>query len=90
MVVLGGTGTRFGALVGGFAYTLLDNRLRNLAGEERIQDLPDVLRVPLSEPLFLLGALFVAIVFFAPGGISSFPARLRSLVYRRAAKESAS
>ena len=90
MVVLGGTGTRFGALVGGFAYTLLDNRLRNLAGEERIQDLPDVLRIPLSEPLFLLGALFVAIVFFAPGGISSFPARLRSLVYRRAAKESAS
>ena len=90
MVVLGGTGTRFGALVGGFAYTLLDNRLRNLAGEERIQELPDVLRVPLSEPLFLLGALFVAVVFFAPGGISSFPARLRSLVYRRAAKESAS
>jgi len=89
MVVLGGTGTRFGALVGGFAYTLLDNRLRNLAGEERIQELPDVLRVPLSEPLFLLGALFVAVVFFAPGGISSFPARLRSLVYRRAAKESA-
>ncbi|CAN5284335.1 branched-chain amino acid ABC transporter permease [soil metagenome] len=87
MVVLGGTGTRFGALIGGFLYTLLDNRLRNLAGEERIQDLPDVLRIPLSEPLFLLGALFVAIVFFAPGGISSFPTRLRSLVYRRAAKE---
>jgi branched-chain amino acid transport system permease protein len=88
MVVLGGTGTRFGALVGGFLYTLLDNRLRNLASEERIQDLPDVLRVPLSEPLFLLGALFVAIVFFAPGGVSSFPARLRTLAYRRAAKES--
>ncbi|MBA2537886.1 MAG: branched-chain amino acid ABC transporter permease [Actinobacteria bacterium] len=90
MVVLGGAGARFGALAGGFVYTLLDYRLRNLAGEERIQELPDVLRVPLSEPLFLLGALFVAIVFFAPGGISSFPARLRSLVHRRAAKESAS
>lgn len=90
MVVLGGVGTRFGAMIGGFIYTLLDYRLRSLAGEERIQELPDVLRVPLSEPLFLLGALFVAIVFFAPGGISSFPARLRSLVYRRAAKESAS
>jgi branched-chain amino acid transport system permease protein len=89
MVVLGGAGTRFGALIGGFLYTLLDNRLRNLAGEERIQDLPDVLRVPLSEPLFLLGALFVAIVFFAPGGVSSLPSRLRSLAYRRAAKEPA-
>jgi len=90
MVVLGGAGTRFGAMIGGFLYTLLDYRFRNLAGEERIQELPDVLRVPLSEPLFLLGALFVAIVFFAPGGISSFPARLRTLVYRRPAKESAS
>ena len=88
MVVLGGAGTRFGALVGGFVYTLLDYRLRNLAGEERIQDLPDVLRVPLSEPLFLLGALFVAIVFFAPGGIASLPARLRLLSRRRTPKES--
>ncbi len=88
MVVLGGAGSRFGALAGGFVYTLLDYRLRNLAGEERIQELPDVLRVPLSEPLFLLGALFVAIVFFAPGGISSLPSRLRLVTRRRTARES--
>ena len=90
MVVLGGAGTRFGALIGGFLYTLLDYRLRNLSGEERIQDLPDVLRIPLSEPLFLLGALFVAVVFFVPGGLASLPARVRLLVYRRSAKEAAS
>jgi len=90
MVVLGGAGTRFGAMVGGFLYTLLDYRLRNLSGEERIQDLPDVLRIPLSEPLFLLGALFIAVVFFVPGGLASLPARLRMLAYRRAAKEAAS
>jgi len=79
MVVLGGAGARFGAMIGGFFYTLLDYRLRNLAGEERIQDLPDVLRIPLSEPLFLLGALFVAVVSFVPGGLASLPARLRAL-----------
>lgn len=90
MAVLGGAGTRFGAMVGGFLYTLLDYRLRNLAGEERIQDLPDVLRIPLSEPLFLLGALFVAVVFFVPGGLASLPARVRLLAYRRAAKAAAS
>ncbi len=90
MVVLGGAGTRFGALIGGFLYTLLDFRLRNLSGEERIQDLPDVLRIPLSEPLFLLGALFVAVVFFVPGGLASLPARVRMIVYRRSAKEAAS
>jgi branched-chain amino acid transport system permease protein len=86
MVVLGGAGTRFGALVGGFFYTLLDYRLRNLAGEERIQDLPDVLRIPLSEPLFLLGALFIAVVFFVPGGLASLPRRIRAVGARRRAR----
>ncbi len=85
MVVLGGAGTRFGALIGGFLYTLLDYRLRSLSGEPRIQDLPDVLRIPLSEPLFLLGALFVAVVFFVPGGLASLPSRIRSLAARRRA-----
>jgi branched-chain amino acid transport system permease protein len=90
MVVLGGAGTRFGALIGGFLYTLLDYRLRAVAGEERIQDLPDVLRIPLSEPLFLLGALFIAVVFFVPGGLTSLPARIRQLAQRRRAKEATS
>ena len=48
-----------------------------------MQELPDVLRVPLSEPLFLLGALFVALVFFVPGGLASLPARLRGLRSQR-------
>jgi len=90
MVVLGGAGTRFGAMLGGFLYTLLDYRLRAVAGEERIQDLPDVLRIPLSEPLFLLGALFIAVVFFAPGGLTSLPARIRQLAHRRRGREAVS
>ena len=44
---------------------------------------PDVLRVPLSEPLFLLGALFILLVFFVPGGIASLPTRLRGIRPRR-------
>ena len=88
MVVLGGAGTRFGAMIGGFFYTLLDYRLRNLAGEEQIQDLPNVLRIPLSEPLFLLGALFIAVVYFVPGGLASLPTRIRLLVHRRAERSS--
>jgi branched-chain amino acid transport system permease protein len=83
MVVLGGAGTRFGAMVGGLLYTLLDYRLRSVADEERIQELPDVLRIPLSEPLFLLGALFVAVVFFVPGGLASLPGRLHATARRR-------
>jgi branched-chain amino acid transport system permease protein len=90
MVVLGGAGTRFGALIGGFLYTLLDYRLRDLSDASRIQDLPDVLRIPLSEPLFLLGALFIAVVFFVPGGLTSLPARIRQLAQRRRAREATS
>jgi branched-chain amino acid transport system permease protein len=76
MVVLGGAGTRYGALIGGFLYTLLDQRLGSLAGSETVQDLPPVLRTPLSEPLFLLGTLFILIVFFVPGGIASLGRRV--------------
>jgi branched-chain amino acid transport system permease protein len=48
-----------------------------------VQDLPDVLRIPLSEPLFLLGTFFILLVFFVPGGLASLPARIRGLRSRR-------
>ena len=70
MVVLGGVGFRWGAIVGGVLYTLLDQRLTVLAGSDAVAGLPDVLRVPLSEPLFLLGVLFILVVMFLPGGIA--------------------
>lgn len=70
MVVLGGVGFRWGAIVGGVLYTLLDQRLTVLAGSDAIAGLPDILRVPLSEPLFLLGVLFILVVMFLPGGIA--------------------
>ena len=70
MVVLGGVGFRWGAIVGGVLYTLLDQRLTVLAGSDAIAGLPDVLRVPLSEPLFILGVLFILVVMFLPGGIA--------------------
>ncbi len=69
IVVLGGVGYRWGAIVGGIVYTLLDQRLAALASSDVIAGLPDVLRIPLSEPLFILGMLFVLVVMFAPGGI---------------------
>lgn len=76
MVVLGGVGSRWGAVVGGVLYTLLDQRLTVLAQSEAIQSMPALLRVPLSEPLFLLGTLFVLVVLFMPGGLAGFVRRL--------------
>ena len=69
MVVLGGVGTLWGAVLGGVVYEYLDFRLVALANTGVVQSLPGVLRVPLSEPLFLLGVLFIVLVLFVPGGL---------------------
>jgi len=76
MVVLGGVGSRWGAVIGGVFYTILDQRLTTLANSEAVKSLPDVLRVPLSEPLFILGTLFILVVIFLPGGITGTAERL--------------
>ena len=47
------------------------------ATKPTIDDLPSVLSTPLSEPLFILGTLFVLLVFFVPGGLASLARRLR-------------
>lgn len=76
IVVLGGVGYRWGAVIGGIVYTFLDQRLTALASSEAIAGLPDVLRIPLSEPLFILGTLFILVVLFLPGGISGLALRV--------------
>ena len=78
MVVLGGSGSRWGPMVGGILYTWADHRLADLAGSDTVAGLPSVVRVPLSQPLFLLGALFVAVIYLLPGGVARLPARLRA------------
>jgi branched-chain amino acid transport system permease protein len=62
MAVLGGAGTRWGAVLGGILYAYLDQRLARLGGS-----LPG----PLGEPLFVLGTLFILAVYFAPGGLAA-------------------
>jgi len=75
IVVLGGVGLRWGAVLGAVVYTLLDQRLTALAGSELIAGLPDVLRIPLSQPLFVLGTLFILVVLFLPGGLAGLTRR---------------
>jgi branched-chain amino acid transport system permease protein len=77
MVVLGGAGTRWGALLGGVLYKYFENRLGAVGDSSTVHDLPGILRTPLSEPLFLLGVLFIALVFFLPGGVARLSFRAR-------------
>jgi branched-chain amino acid transport system permease protein len=77
MTVLGGAGTRWGALLGGVLYTYLDQRLSVLAGSHAVAGLPAPARLPLSQPEFILGALFVMVVYFLPQGLAGLTRRWR-------------
>jgi branched-chain amino acid transport system permease protein len=77
MVVLGGAGSLWGPAVGGALYEYLDFRLVALSSSPEVAGLPAWLRAPLSEPLFILGALFIVLVLFFPGGIAGAVSRLR-------------
>ena len=83
MVVIGGAGSRWGAVLGGILYTYLDNRLGALGGSSTVHDLPKVLRTPLEQPLFLLGVAFILIVVFLPGGLAGLVVRGRVSGLRR-------
>lgn len=87
MVVLGGVGSRWGAMLGAVVYVVLSQRLAVLAQSPAIKELPDVLRIPLSEPMFILGAIFVAVVLFLPGGLAGVGTRLRVAATGRSVRE---
>ncbi|MDE2281248.1 MAG: branched-chain amino acid ABC transporter permease [Actinomycetales bacterium] len=77
MVVLGGAGTRWGAVTGAIVYVYLQQYLLKVAAEPSFASLPAFLRVPLSQPQFLLGAIFVLFVIFVPGGVAGVVVRRR-------------
>jgi branched-chain amino acid transport system permease protein len=78
MVVLGGVGRLWGAALGGLVFGYLQLRLPGLARSGVFAPLPDWLEGPLTEPLFILGVLFIVLVMFAPGGLASIPDRVRA------------
>jgi len=79
MVVLGGAGTRWGAVAGAMVYVYLQQYLLKVAAEPSFATWPAVFRVPLSQPDFLLGVIFVLFILFAPGGLSGLASRVAGL-----------
>jgi branched-chain amino acid transport system permease protein len=80
MVILGGAVTRWGAVIGGVAYSFLSTRMQDLTQNGALHGLPKWLSGPLSEPSFTLGIIFILVVMFAPGGLSGALYRLRARV----------
>ncbi|RKR89996.1 amino acid/amide ABC transporter membrane protein 2 (HAAT family) [Micromonospora pisi] len=76
MVVLGGPGTRWGPVLGGILYMYLDHRLTDFGSSAAVDSLPGVLSGPLSQPLFVLGTVFILAVYFFPGGLASLSSRI--------------
>lgn len=87
MVVLGGIGTRWGAVAGAMVYVYLQQYLLKVAAEPSFASLPAPLRDPLSQPEFLLGVIFVLFVLFVPGGIAGLVARARAGMTGRSRRE---
>jgi branched-chain amino acid transport system permease protein len=58
------------------AYVYLQQFLVKVSGEPSFTTMPAILRVPLSQPQFLLGAIFVLFVLFVPGGLAGMIGRL--------------
>ena len=83
MVVIGGAGSRWGAVLGGILYTYLNDRLVAIGSSSTVEGLPHALHTPLEQPLFLLGAIFILIVFFLPGGLVGITSRGRPIGLRR-------
>jgi len=83
MVVIGGAGSRWGAVLGGILYTYLNDRLIAIGSSSTVEGLSHVLRTPLEQPLFLLGVTFILIVVFLPGGLAGLVSRGRPTGLRR-------
>ena len=83
MVVIGGAGSRWGAVLGGILYTYVNDRLIAIGNSSTVEGLPHVLRTPIEQPLFLLGVVFILVVVFLPGGIAGLAVRGRPSGLRR-------
>jgi len=83
MVVIGGAGSRWGAVLGGILYTYVNDRLIAIGNSSTVQGLPHAVRTPIEQHLFLLGVVFILIVVFLPGGLAGLVVRGRMSGLRR-------
>ena len=84
MVIIGGSGSLWGPVAGAVLYHYLNVRLTIWAGSDLVADLPEVVRRPLRDPLFIFGLIFVVLVLFFPRGLAGAVAGRRGGPRRRA------
>ncbi|MGW6459038.1 branched-chain amino acid ABC transporter permease [Streptomyces sp. NPDC055078] len=83
MVILGGAGYRWGAVIGGALYHYLDVTLKTLSTNETVERLPGILKAPVEQPLFIFGVLLIVVIMAVPGGLVEASERVGRLGRRR-------
>ena len=75
MVIIGGTGSLWGAMIGAGIVRYLNYYLAQLSASSFVAHLPSVLQNTLGQPLLIFGCIYLLLVFFFPQGIAGLTQR---------------
>jgi branched-chain amino acid transport system permease protein len=75
MVIIGGVGSLWGAMVGAAIIRYLDHYLNVLSTSSFVNNLPSWLHQTLGQPLLIFGIVYLLLVFFFPQGIAGLAQR---------------
>ncbi|GAC1512538.1 MAG: branched-chain amino acid ABC transporter permease [Chloroflexota bacterium] len=77
MVIIGGAGSLWGAVVGAAIIRALNQYLNQLSTSAFVSGLPSWLHQTLGQPLLIFGVIYLLLVFFFPEGIAGLAQRRR-------------
>lgn len=70
MVIIGGAGSLWGAVIGAAAVRYLNHYLNDLAGSTFVTNLPTWLHQSLGQPLLIFGIIYLVLIYLFPQGIA--------------------
>lgn len=70
MVIIGGAGSLWGAILGAAIVRALDRYLNDLAGAGWVSNLPNWLHNTIGQPLLIFGVIYLLLIYFFPQGIA--------------------
>lgn len=75
MVIIGGAGSLWGAVLGAAIIRYLDHYLNVLSSSTLVTNGPTVLHQTLGQPLLLFGVIYLLLIYFFPQGIAGLAQR---------------
>lgn len=78
MVIIGGAGSLWGAMVGAAVVRYLNHYLQVLSTSDVVTHLPPWMHGTIAQPLLLFGVIYLLLIYFFPQGIAGLVTRLGS------------